>query len=74
MIEPTPIARGKAIRYGDFPTLCDALDYAAQCETGFNYYTGKAQLKAVLSYKDLREKSIALAKRLVKFAPKNARL
>jgi len=74
MIEPTPIARGKAIRYGDFPTLCDALDYAATCDTGLNYFTGKAELKTVLTYKDLREKALVLAKRLTEFAPKNARI
>ena len=74
MIEPTPIARGKSIRYGDFSTLCEALDYAATCDTGLNYFTGKAQLKTVLTYKELREKALILAKRLVKFAPKDARI
>ena len=74
MIEPTPIARGKAIRYGDFDTLCEALDYAATCDTGLNYFTGKAQLKTVLTYKDLRERAVTLAKKLIKFAPKDARI
>ena len=74
MFEPTPIARGKAIRYGDFKTLCEALDYAASCDTGLNYFSGKAELKTVLTYKDLREKAMSMAKRLTKFAPKNARI
>lgn len=74
MIEPTPISRGKPIRHGDFSTLCEALDYAATCYTGLNYYTGKAQIKSVLSYKELREKAIELAEKLVDFAPKDARI
>ena len=74
MSQPTPTARGQAIRHADFATLCDALDYAATCDTGFNYFDGKANLKTILPYSDLREKAIELAKRLVPFADKNARI
>ena len=33
-----------------FPTLTEALDYAAQGQTGFNYYNGRGELTTVLSY------------------------
>ena len=74
MSQPTPTARGQAIRHADFATLCDALDYAATCDTGFNYFDGKANLKTALTYSELREKAIEMAKRLVPFAEKNARI
>jgi len=74
MSHPTPTQRGKALRHADFETLCDALDYAATCNTGFNYFDGKANLKTVLPYTELRERAIDLAKRLVVFADKDARI
>jgi len=74
MSQPTPTARGQALRHGDFATLSEALDYAATCDTGFNYFDGKANLKTVLPYAELREKAVDLAKRLVPFAEKNARV
>ena len=74
MIQPTPTSRGRTLRHGDFSTLCDALDYAAGCETGFNYFDGKANLKTVLPYAQLRERAQNLAKRLVLFAEKDARI
>ena len=74
MSQPTPTARGQAIRHADFATLCEALDYAATCDTGFNYFDGKANLKTTLSYTDLREKARELAMRLVPFAEKNSRI
>ncbi len=74
MTEPTPTARGQKIRHGDFSTLCEALDYAATCNTGFNYFDGRAKLKSTLSYADMRERAIELAKRLVPFAEKDSRI
>ncbi len=74
MNHPTLTARGQAIIHADFPTLCDGLDYAATCDTGLNYFSGKAELITALTYAELREKAITLAKRLVGFAPKNARI
>ena len=73
-LSPTPTDRGQPILHSDFKTLCDGLDYAAHGKTGLNYFDGKARLKTVLSYKELRERSIDLAYRLVKFAPKNSRI
>ena len=74
MTQPTPTLRGNIMRYADFDTLCDGLDYAATCDTGFNYFDGKAKLKTILSYSELREKAVALAKKLVLFADKDARI
>ncbi|WP_034388141.1 fatty acyl-AMP ligase [Hellea balneolensis] len=74
MSHPTPTQRGQDIRHADFDTLCAALDYAATCNTGFNYFDGKANLKTALPYSELREKAVALAKRLVPFAEKNSRI
>ena len=71
---PLPTERGIPLRHGDFDTLCDALDYAATGETGFNYFDGKARLKAKLSYTDLQSQAKEMAKRLVPFAEKNARI
>ncbi len=65
MLEPTPTINGLQLRYGDFSTLTQALDYAAQGETGYNFYNGRGQLDAVLSYAQLREDAIAIAKRLI---------
>ena len=74
MSQPTPTARGQAVIHGDFATLCEGLDYAAKADTGFNYFSGKAELKTALTYKELRERAIDLAQRLVPFAEKNARI
>ncbi len=42
-------------------TLTQALDYAAQGETGYNFYALKGKLKEILTYSDLRDRSRALA-------------
>jgi len=74
MTIPTPTLRSKPIIHADFPTLCDALDYAAECDTGFNFFDGKGNLKQALPYTELREKALDVAKRLVKYADKDARI
>lgn len=74
MTEPTPTARNIPLRHGDFPTLTEALDYAATGDTGFNYFDGKGRLATSLSYAELRTQSIDMAKRLVGFAPKDSRI
>ncbi len=74
MLKALPTDRGRSLIPGEFDTLTSALDYAAGCKTGFDYYTARAELKSVLSYADLREQAIDMAKRLVPFAEKNARI
>ncbi|KAB8307415.1 fatty acyl-AMP ligase [Erwinia endophytica] len=53
------------LRYADFPTLVDALDYAAQGSTGMNFYDRRNQLLAALPYHTLRERAITGARRLL---------
>jgi fatty-acyl-CoA synthase len=62
------------LRHADFDSLCEGLDYAAGAQTGLNYFSGKAELKASLSYAELRERAVEMAKRLVPFAKKDARI
>ncbi len=71
---PTATHRGKPIRHSNFKTLCEGLDYAASCHTGLNFFDGKGVLKTALGYSELRDRAVATAKRLVKFAPKDARI
>ncbi len=74
MLIALPTDRGNRLIPSEFETLTDGLDYAAQCATGFSYYSARAELKSVLSYKDLREQAMEMAKRLVPFAEKDARI
>ena len=61
---PTPTAAGQELRRAEFSLLTQALDYAARGKTGFNYYNGRGELTTVLSYRELRERARALARRL----------
>lgn len=54
MSQPTPTDNdGLPKRMADFATLTEALDYAAQGRTGFNFYTARGQLTAVLPFAHL---------------------
>jgi fatty-acyl-CoA synthase len=64
-MEATPTENTLPLRYGDFSTLADALDYAAQGETGANFYNGKGQLEAVLPYAVLRDEALHIARQLM---------
>jgi len=74
MLNALPTDRGWELNPSEFETLTAGLDYAANCDTGFNYYSARAELKSVLSYKDLQKQAVDMAKRLVPFAEKNARI
>ncbi len=63
-MKPTPTENSLALRTADFSTLTEALDYAAQGETGLNFYTSGDNLYAVLPYAELREQARAVARRL----------
>lgn len=63
-MEATPTRNNLPLRTADFSTLAEALDYAAQGETGFNFYGGGSKLYAVLPYAELRQQAQALARRL----------
>lgn len=63
-MKPTPTDHKLPLRSADFSSLAEALDYAAQGETGCNFYTGKGELYAVVRYEELREQAQVLARRL----------
>jgi len=50
---------------GEFPTLVEALDYAACGMAAASFYNGKAELTDTLSYASLRGKARALAARML---------
>jgi len=62
--EATPTKNNLPLRTGDFSTLAEALNYAAQGLTGYNFYDGRGKLSAVLPFKKLRAEARALARRL----------
>lgn len=53
------------IRYADFSSLAEALDYAAQGETGMNFYDRRLNLTTAMPYSTLRTKAINGAHRLL---------
>ncbi len=63
-MEATPTSNILPLRAGDFSTLPEALNYAAQGQTGYNFYDGRGKLSAVLPFSKLRDEARALAKRL----------
>lgn len=63
----TPTANRLIQRKADFSTLIEALEYAAQGETGYNFYDAKGNLKLALPYKELRERALITAKKLAGF-------
>ena len=52
-------------RKADFATLLEALDYAAQGVRGFNFYSARGELVDVLTFSDLRERALSIARRLI---------
>jgi fatty-acyl-CoA synthase len=63
-IEATPTYNNLPLRAGNFSTLPEALDYAAQGQTGYNFYDGRGKLSAVLPFSKLHDDARSLAKRL----------
>ena len=50
-------------RVANFETLTEGLDYAAQGETGYNFFSGRGQPTAALSYRELRALALDVAER-----------
>jgi fatty-acyl-CoA synthase len=50
---------------GGFATLTAGLDYAARGVTGFNFYSSRGQLEHVLPYRDLRQRAMQTARKLL---------
>lgn len=75
MPSPTPTRNALPLRFADFDTLTDALDYAAQGSTGSNFYNARGELTLALSYADLRRDAQDLARRFVALGlPRQARV
>ncbi len=64
-MEATPTGSNIPLRAGDFSTLPEALNYAAQGQTGYNFYDGRGKISAVLPYSKLRDEAQELAQRLI---------
>jgi fatty-acyl-CoA synthase len=65
-VSPTPSDPGYPRRLADFPTLPDALDYAARGNAGINIYSGRGVLLEALPYRDLRHQARDHARRLLR--------
>ena len=64
-MEATPTDNTLPLRLADFSTLSEALDYAAQGKTGFNFYSGLGKLYAALPYAKLHNDAQKLARQLL---------
>lgn len=53
-----------ARRFGDFDTLPEALDYAAKGLRGANFYSGRGDLEASMTWGEIRDRGVALARKL----------
>lgn len=66
-LQATPtITSDLPTRRSDFDTICEALDYAARGQTGFNFFTARGELAQILTYRELRERAREFAQGLVK--------
>ncbi len=65
LMKPTPINTTLKNKTDGFTSLVDALDYAAQGDSGFNFYDHRGELETVLTYQDLRDQARVLATRLL---------
>ncbi|HWA45946.1 MAG TPA: fatty acyl-AMP ligase [Hypericibacter adhaerens] len=75
-MQPTPsTSRDLPFRPGPFGTFTEGLDYAARGDTGFNFYSARGDLTAVLPYRELRERAVAAAQGLIRAGlPRGARM
>ncbi len=75
VLAPTP-SRNESLpfRSGGFATVIDALDYAAQGETGYNFFNLRGDVTARLTYSELRTRAKALADRLAGRYERGARV
>ena len=63
MLTPTPTRNTLPLRFADFDTLTDALDYAALGSTGCNFHDARGELTLALAFADLRRDALDLARR-----------
>jgi fatty-acyl-CoA synthase len=64
---PTPTSSDNLpLRLAGLASLPEALNYAARGKTGYNFYSARGDLARVLTYGELRERAIEVARGLVK--------
>src|SRR3954463_730931 len=61
----TPTLDTQPRRLADFATLGEALDYAAQGRRGLNFHDPRGSLERAYTYRELREDSLAHARRFI---------
>ncbi len=54
------------LRRGEFETIAEGLDYAAQGETGCNFFSSRGELEHACGYREIRERAQALARGLAR--------
>lgn len=65
-ISLTPTSnRSLAQNLAGFQSLAEGLDYAARGVTGFNFYSARGGLEAVLPYAELRRRAVSIARKLL---------
>ncbi|MCH7942867.1 MAG: fatty acyl-AMP ligase [Proteobacteria bacterium] len=64
-VTPTTNTR-LALKPATFETLTEALDYAAKGQTGTNFYTRTGELGVSLSYGEIRERAVVMARRFIR--------
>ncbi len=64
-LTPTRANTRLAVKIEPYANLVDALEYAAQGDTGFNFYDGRGHLSAVLPYAQLRDEARVIARKLL---------
>ncbi len=65
-MQPTPTTNPDLpLRTGDFSTLAEAIDYAAQGQTGLNFYSARGDLVDRMTYAELRTAAVSGARRLL---------
>jgi fatty-acyl-CoA synthase len=62
---PTPNADDLPRRMADFATFGEALDYAARGKRGMNFHDPRGTLKRVYPFSELRDDSLATARRMI---------
>ncbi|MFQ5467342.1 MAG: AMP-binding protein, partial [Kiloniellaceae bacterium] len=62
-------------RLATFDSLAEGLDYVARGDASLNFYSGRGELSAAVTYTELREQAIGVARGLVQAGlPKGARM
>lgn len=64
-MQATGSSHSLALRRADFSSLKEAMDYAAQGETGVNFYNARGEIYAAATYAEIKTGAIELARRLL---------